>query len=274
MLRIIINCRLIITLLSYDTTDENKSGKDYMKKIYPCILLSMYLLILLPVFLVIRWNSILHLFHQKSRTVVIDAGHGGFDPGKIGVNHALEKDINLKIAIKLKELLEENDIHVVMTREDENDLGTGHHQNKKLADMRKRISIINSSNASFAVSIHQNSFQQESSWGAQVFYYYKSEEGKVLAETLQERMKKTLKDGNRRQAKANSSYYLLKNSNCPLIIVECGFLSNWREAALLCEDAYQDKLAWAIHLGLLEYIAQTENGAQAENKITTDITRE
>lgn len=245
-----------------------------MKKIYPCILLSMYLLILLPVFLVIRWNSILHLFHQKSRTVVIDAGHGGFDPGKIGVNHALEKDINLKIAIKLKELLEENDIHVVMTREDENDLGTGHHQNKKLADMRKRISIINSSNASFAVSIHQNSFQQESSWGAQVFYYYKSEEGKALAEILQERMKKTLKDGNRRQAKANSSYYLLKNSNCPLIIVECGFLSNWREAGLLCEDGYQDKLAWAIHLGILEYIAQTEQGAQAENKIITDIARE
>ena len=246
-----------------------------MKRAYLSAILGMYLLILLTVFVVIRWNKIIHLFNHKAYTVVIDAGHGGFDPGKIGINRALEKDVNLSVATKLKHLLEENDIHVIMTREEDKGLASklatslmynNEKQrtaslmfNKKQLDMRKRISIINSSNASIAVSIHQNSFVEESSWGAQVFYYHNSGEGKILAETLQERMKKTLGDGNHRLAKANSSYYLLKNSNCPLVIVECGFLSNWKEAELLCDDAYQDKLAWAIHLGILEYLNQSEN---------------
>jgi N-acetylmuramoyl-L-alanine amidase len=245
-----------------------------MKRAYLCAILGMYLLILLTVFLVIRWNEIVHLFNHKAYTIVIDAGHGGFDPGKIGINHALEKDINLSVAIKLKHLLEENDVHVIMTREEDKGLASKLYRNnekqkttslmfnKKQTDMRKRISIINSSDASIAVSIHQNSFVEESSWGAQVFYYQNSGEGKILAETIQERMKKTLGDGNHRLAKANSSYYLMKNSNCPLVIVECGFLSNWKEAELLCEDAYQDKLAWAIHLGILEYLNQSEKEAK------------
>ncbi len=201
-------------------------------------------------------NVIKQLLNDKpqSITVVIDAGHGGFDPGKIGINHALEKDINLSIALKLKNLLELNDINVIMTREDGNGLYQKTDQNKKSKDMKKRVSIINTSDAFIAISIHQNSFEQESSKGAQVFYYQNSQEGEVLAEILQQRIKATIKDSNHRLAKANGTYYLLRKSQCPLVIVECGFLSNWKEAKLLCEDTYQEKMAWAIHLGVMEYI--------------------
>jgi len=186
--------------------------------------------------------------------IAIDAGHGGLDPGKIGVNKALEKDINLKIAMKLKYLLEEKNIKVVMTREEDMGLYNKTDRDWKRADMRNRVSIINSSNALFAVSIHQNSFSQESSRGAQVFYHQNSQNGKIIAETIQERIKQEIKDGNHRLAKANRSYYMLRYTRCPLVIVECGFLSNWREANLLNDDAYQDKMAEAICLGILESI--------------------
>lgn len=197
-----------------------------------------------------------HMLSHKSDniTVVIDAGHGGFDPGKVGINNALEKDINLSIAFKLKNLLELNDIHVIMTRESDHCLCEKSDPDKKRTDMKKRATIINSSDAIIAVSIHQNSFTQERYRGAQVFYYYKSEGGKILAETIQERIKKYLNDGNNRLAKSNDSYYMLKQTNCPLVIVECGFLSNWEEANLLGEAYYQEKMAWAIHLGIMEYI--------------------
>jgi N-acetylmuramoyl-L-alanine amidase len=187
-------------------------------------------------------------------TVVIDAGHGNFDPGKIGINKAVEKDINLSIAYKLKVLLEDNDINVVMTRTDDNCLCKKSDSDKKHVDMRRRISIVNSSNAIIAISIHQNSFTQESSRGAQVFYYQNSEQGQLLAELIQESIKGYIKDGNHRLAKSNRTYYMLKNSNCPLVIVECGFLSNREEAELLCNDSYQNKIAWGIHLGIREYI--------------------
>jgi N-acetylmuramoyl-L-alanine amidase len=191
---------------------------------------------------------------ENSVTIVIDPGHGGFDPGKIGINKALEKDINLSISKKLKGYLEQKGIKVIMTREEDKGLHGENAGDKKRADMRKRVSIINESDALIAVSIHQNSFTAESSKGFQVFYYQNSVEGKLLAETLQEKTKDTLKDGNKREARPNQSYYMLKNTKCPLVIVECGFLSNWTEANLLCEEEYQKKIAWAIHLGLLEYL--------------------
>lgn len=187
-------------------------------------------------------------------TVIIDAGHGGFDPGKVGVNNALEKDINLSIALKLKSLLEQNDIRIIMTRETDEGLYEESDSNKKNADLRKRVEIINSSDAVIAVSIHQNSFPEESSKGAQVFYHSKSPEGKILAEIIQEQIKETIGDGNHRLAKSNESYYMLKKTENPLVIVECGFLSNWKESELLVDDAYQARMAWAIHLGIMNYI--------------------
>lgn len=191
-------------------------------------------------------------------TIVIDAGHGGRDPGKVGVNKALEKDINLEIALRLKNLLEQNDIDVVMTRQDDEGLYSESDSNKKRVDLNKRIEIINSSSAVFAISIHQNSFQDESIKGAQVFYHAQSNQGKELAIILQEQMKATIKDNNHRKVKSNTSYYMLKHTTCPLVIVECGYLSNWREAELLLDDEYQEKMAWAIHLGIMRYLNNEE----------------
>lgn len=192
----------------------------------------------------------------KEIVVVIDPGHGGFDPGKVGVNNALEKDINLSIAKKLKVFLEMNDIEVLMIRDEDRGLYEEADKNKKTADMKKRVELINKSKAMIAISIHQNSYITEEEKGAQVFYHNASKEGEGLANIIQNQIKTSMKDGNRRVAKANDSYYMLKKTSIPLAIVECGFLSNMEEANLLCDDYYQEKMAWAIHLGIMIYINQ------------------
>ena len=122
----------------------------------------------------------------EAKTVAIDSGHGGIDPGKISADGILEKDVNLAIASKLKILLEQSGITVIMTRADDNGLYQESDSNKKAADMKKRCSIINGSKADIAVSIHQNSYVGEASKGAQVFYYKQSEEGKKLAGLIKE----------------------------------------------------------------------------------------
>lgn len=194
------------------------------------------------------------IYKKDKVTIIIDPGHGGRDPGKVGVNAALEKDINLQIAMRLRSLLEENDINVIMTRSEDIGLYSEDDPNKKRADLKNRIDIINSSEALLAVSIHQNSFVEEYVKGAQVFYYTKSDQGKVLADIIQEQLREIIKDGNHRQAKSNDIYYMLKMSECPLVIVECGYLSNSKESSLLVNEDYQEKVAWAIHLGIMCYL--------------------
>lgn len=193
---------------------------------------------------------------DKNPVVVIDVGHGGNDPGKVGVDGTLEKDINLQIASRLKTYLEASDVTVVMTREDDNGLYSESDSKKKMADMKKRCEIIEDTKPDIVVSIHQNSYHQEAISGAQVFYYKGSEKGKKLAEGIQKRFDYVLGDQNKRLAKANDNYYLLLHVKCPIVIVECGFLSNWKEAALLNEKEYQDKIAWTVHVGVMEYLNQ------------------
>lgn len=191
---------------------------------------------------------------KKDRlVVVIDAGHGGIDPGKVGINQSLEKDINLMIAKKVKRYLELSDVEVIMTREGEEGLYRPEDSNKKVQDMKNRVTLIDSCGADLAVSIHQNSYSEEYVRGAQVFYYATSLQGKALAEVMQEALAETLDKENHREAKANDSYYLLKKTQTPIIIAECGFLSNSREAELLTQDAYQDRVAWAVCKGILRY---------------------
>ena len=185
---------------------------------------------------------------------ICDPAHGGDDPGKIGINNEKEKDINLKVAGELKKLLEKQGIKVVMTRTDDSMLGEKGANNKKAEDMRKRCEIINQAKPVFTVSIHQNSYPQESVKGAQVFYYGQSQEGKKLAETLQTSLAEALNPQNKREAKANENYYLLKKTESPTVIVECGFLSNYEEAELLASEEYQQKVAKAIEAGILKYL--------------------
>lgn len=189
-------------------------------------------------------------------TVVIDSGHGGNDPGKIAADGTLEKDINLAIALKLQTYLEAADVHVIMTRTTDEGLYDPNASNKKVQDMKNRITLMEESNADLIVSIHQNSYSDSAIHGAQVFYYTTSSASKTLAETLQNILIRDLDPENHRQAKANDSYYLLKKTTRPIVIVECGFLSNPDEAALLKSDSYQDEIAWVLHLGILQHLNQ------------------
>ena len=191
---------------------------------------------------------------EEKPLVVIDAGHGGFDPGKVGIDGQLEKDINLSIAKKLKAYLEASDVNVVMTRDTDTGLYQSGDSHKKVSDMRRRCDIINEARPDLVVSIHQNSYHQEEINGGQVFYYKGSEKGKKLAETLQKRFDFVLGDKNTRVAKANDNYFLLLHVKTPIVIVECGFLSNWNESAMLNSEEYQDRLAWTIHMGIMEYL--------------------
>ena len=179
--------------------------------------------------------------------IVIDPGHGGNDPGKVGVNGALEKDINLQIGKKVKQKLEDRGFSVVMTREDD-EITEG-----KLADMKRRVALIEEINPIFVVSIHQNSYTDASVRGAQVFYYTESEEGREAAEIIQQELWE-MNPNDTRNVKANSDFYLLKKTNVPTIIVECGFLSNPEEAESLLLNEYQEEMSMAICTGIIKYL--------------------
>ncbi|MCD8121877.1 MAG: N-acetylmuramoyl-L-alanine amidase [Clostridiales bacterium] len=191
---------------------------------------------------------------KRKPVVCLDAGHGGNDPGKIGVDGSLEKEINLAIARRVKGYLEAFDMEVVMTREDDAGLYEEGDTHKKMADMRNRCAKIEEARPDLVVSIHQNSYHQENVSGGQVFYYKNSKNGKRLAEILQKRFDYVLGEKNTRQAKPNGEYYLLLHVKEPIVIVECGFLSNWEEAARLGTEEYQDRVAWTIAVGVAEYL--------------------
>lgn len=195
---------------------------------------------------------------EGKRCVVIDAGHGGDDPGKVGINGANEKDVNLQIAELVKQYLEMNDVEVVMTRESDAGLNDADASNKKVQDMKRRIALIEETAPAVTVSIHQNSYPEEYVHGAQVFYYTGSAQGQRLAESIQKQIVENVDSENKRQVKANDSYYLLKKTGVPIVIVECGFLSNSVEAEKLCTPEYQQRVAWAIHMGILQYLNENE----------------
>lgn len=157
--------------------------------------------------------------NKNKLCVVIDAGHGGSDPGKVGINNQLEKELNLKIAEILKRFLQAEGVEVIMTRESDDGLYDEEASNKKVQDMKRRLEIIEKADPEIVVSIHQNSYHEEYVKGAQVFYYSTSENSKQLAEVIQEQLK-SLDPDNRREAKGNDSYFLLKKTSKPIVIVE------------------------------------------------------
>lgn len=180
--------------------------------------------------------------------VIIDAGHGGSDPGKVGVNKVQEKDLNLEIAKKVETLLKKKNISCKMTRT--GDAGvSGNGGQSKIEDMKARVSLINEAKPKLAVSIHQNSYPQADVKGAQVFYFKHSKAGEEKALIMQKALK-ILDETNHREAKANDTYYLLKKTEPPTIIVECGFLSNPEEAEKLADEEYQNQVAEAVVSGI------------------------
>ena len=212
--------------------------------------LGMALLLLLAMIVAVRKLSLSvtnEALEVQEYTVVLDAGHGGADPGKVGANGALEKEINLQIAKKIKELLEQQGVNVIMTREDDQ------MQESKMADMKKRVAIMNEIAPELVVSIHQNSYSDARVRGAQVFYYKGSKDGKLAAECMQETLQ-SIDPENTREIKENDTFYLLKKTKSPTIIVECGFLSHPDECEKLTDEVYQKEMAKAICEGIIKWL--------------------
>lgn len=191
---------------------------------------------------------------QKGNVIVLDPGHGGSDPGMIGIDGLEEKGINLSVSLLLREKLEAKGYTVVLTRESDQGLYDDSAQNKKAQDMQRRIALIDETAPVLTVSIHQNSYHDPSVKGPQIFYYETSGEGKELAADLQESLNTTLEVERPREIKGNTSYYLLKRSKGVLVIAECGFLTNPDEADLLQTEEYQEKVADALTDGIVTYL--------------------
>ncbi len=217
--------------------------------------------LLLGLYLVIIFAGVLTVYNRQTvgafamplskKIIMIDAGHGGFDPGKITESGVLEKDINLAISLKLQSFLELSGAVVIMTRVEDKALAS-----KKSADMQNRQIIANTSKADLLVSIHQNSFPDSSAKGAQVFYFDNSPNSKKLAECIQSEINSFADIGNKHEPKANGKYYILKKTTIPAVIAECGFLTNYSDRKKLLTDAYQEKMAWAIYMGILKYYGE------------------
>lgn len=191
--------------------------------------------------------------HRNKTTIVIDVGHGGSDPGKVGIQGIKEKDVNLAIARYLKDYLIAEDYTVYMTRETDQGLYDESVSNKKKSDLSNRIQFVQEKNASCMISIHQNSYPDTIQHGAQTFYYEGREEDKNFAQYVQDSLL-TFDPSNTRQIKSNTSYYILKNAQVPSILIECGFLSNPEETANLTDPNYQKQIAYAIAIGICRYL--------------------
>ena len=191
---------------------------------------------------------------KEEKVILVDAGHGGADSGMIGVDGLKEKGINLEISVKLKKVLEKRGYTILMTREEDKGLYEENTKNMKAQDLQNRIAMIKEYKPLLAVSIHQNSFPDASVSGPQVFYFEQSAESSAIASVMQDTLNNSLNPPKPRVCKSNNDYYILKKTPTPIIIVECGFLSNETEAALLVTDAYQEKLVRAVYLGAITYL--------------------
>ena len=195
----------------------------------------------------------------SGKTIVIDAGHGVPDEGAQSSNGTTEAETNLKIALKLQNLLEQSGCTVILTRSDENaiyDIDSKTLKQKKISDIKNRVKIGNESSADIFVSIHLNKIPQSQYDGWQTFYKEGSEDGARFAKTIQENLNRTIQKENNRIAKTIDKIYIIKHVEIPTTIVECGFLSNPDEEKLLLEDEYQNKLAWGIYNGIIDYFYQ------------------
>ena len=197
----------------------------------------------------------------NNKVIVIDPGHGGVDPGALSNTGILEKDISLNISKKLRRLLEQTGSIVILTREEDVGLYTEKsktYNEKKNEDLRNRRIMVNKIKPDLFLTIHLNSFSQSRYYGAQTFYQRGSDEGKKLSKFIQEELRRVLNNNNNRVELARDSVYLLREIDSTAILIECGFLSNPREAELLNQPQYQEKIAWAIYTGIIRYYNQIE----------------
>lgn len=200
-----------------------------------------------------------------AKTIIIDPGHGGLDGGAIGYGGVVEKNINLAVSLKLRSLFEVSGYRVIMTREDDRsiyDEDSDTVREKKTTDIHNRSKLLEQNPDALFVSIHQNKFEQSQYSGTQVFYSSNNEQSKLLAQSIQTDVRNLLQKDNDRQIKpAGKNLYILYHAKTPAVMVECGFLSNPQEAALLQDSKYQDKMAFAIYCGILGYYSGSNSKA-------------
>lgn len=192
-----------------------------------------------------------------NKIVILDAGHGGEDSGAIGVNGALEKDLNLQLARAIGTILEEKGYIVVYTRTDDRLLYTEEENIKgirKISDLKNRCSFAEKYPESIFVSIHMNSFGSKKYSGLQVYYTEGNDESYSLAQSIQSKVKNDLQKDNNRVIKSGSNIYLLENIQNTAVLIECGFLTNPEECEKLSKKDYQKELSFSIVCGIIEYI--------------------
>lgn len=196
----------------------------------------------------------------EGRIVVIDPGHGGEDPGAVGACGVLEKDVNLSVALELADALISNGYTVIMTRTtdkmlyspDENIKGM-----RKLSDLKNRCKIVEGLADPIFVSLHVNSFGAAKYSGLQV-YYSNDDASRGLAESIQSTVKEQLQPDNNRKIKDGKNIYVLDNTPCTSVLIECGFISNVDECKKLSTKEYQKQLSFSIACGIIEYIKSQE----------------
>lgn len=236
---------------------NNKTKKI---KFVVCLTTMCFIIAVVPMY-----NDVLRSVEEitSADVIVIDPGHGGIDGGAESSDGVSEKNINLAIAKELESLAKIDGWNVVMTRNDDISLGEdaeGTIRSKKTKDLLERKRIISEVKPILAVSIHLNSFKEDRSvHGAQVFFPAGSNEelviseSKRLAETVQNFLSKGIDDGTKRTALSKSGVLILKNPSSPIVIIECGFLSNNTEAELLKSKEYQKKIATCIYKGIMDF---------------------
>ena len=198
----------------------------------------------------------------KYTTVIIDAGHGGEDGGTQAPFGTLEKDLNLKIAELIKKELEEMGIPVIMTRTEDKllyDTSVNYKGQKKKLDAAARLKIVEDNPNSIFVSIHMNSYVDPQYSGLQVWYSQNNPSSEPIARLIQERNNTLFQVGNKRQTKpTGNNIYIMSKIQCPAVLIECGFLSNPREAANLCDSGYQIALSKSLASSIAEYIKNAQ----------------
>ncbi len=190
--------------------------------------------------------------------IILDPGHGGMDPGMIGVGGIEEKLINLQVSLVLAEKLEEQGFETMLTRTEDRGLYDPETVNKKAQDMQRRCALIEENDPLLTVSIHQNSYSDPAVYGPQVFYFEHSAEGKELATCIQEQLNTQLGITKPREIKGNTNYYILKRSASVTVLVECAFLSNPEEAAKIQTEEYQNAVATAICDGIVCWVGLSQ----------------
>lgn len=197
---------------------------------------------------------------DSKRVLVIDPGHGGEDGGAISITGAVESELNLDISKRLDAIMGLCGVPVVMTRESEtleypSDAKTV--RARKVSDMKRRVDLVNGLNNAVLISIHQNNYPGRQPFGAQTFYGEKGD-SHALADSIQNTLVKTLNQKNKRIAEEISdNIYLLKNVGCTSVLIECGFLSNPTEDALLKTNEYKLRVSWAIASAYLGFFGGT-----------------